>query len=155
MNDLGFDGFAVREFLDLDWKFKSHHGNMPVAAERRYFARDGIVECWHPYWPPSSITMPSDENWQQLLSDLQATNPGEVDLLSSHASKISKKIGGYWSIDFCRHRNGTWYITDMAVGNVSYHWPTCPRAPPSMLEQYGDPEKIVDVDPELKRMLEE
>ena len=51
-----FMGIAVREFLELDWAFKSHYGEMPVAREFRMFVREGTLECWHPYWPPSAIS---------------------------------------------------------------------------------------------------
>lgn len=141
MTDIGFRGVAVREFLDLDWKFKSHHG-MPVAAERRYFVKDGNVECWHPYWPPASIRRPTTEKWRELLKELQTPSGNEIEILTRHAERVGKTIGGYWSIDFCRHRDGTWYLTDMAPGILSYHWATCPNSPPDMLHYYGDPEKI-------------
>lgn len=48
-------GFAVREFLELDWSFRAFAGKMPVSTEVRTFLRDGIVECIHPYWPPKAI----------------------------------------------------------------------------------------------------
>lgn len=135
-----FFGVAVREFLELDWRFTSHYG-MPVAAERRYFVRDGKVECWHPYWPPAAIQEPSIRNWRRELKKLQTSTKGEIRLLTGYAEKVGQALGGYWSIDFCRGRNLHWYLTDMALGEDSYHWATCPHAPKEMLEQYGDPEK--------------
>lgn len=142
MIDLSFFGIAVREFLQLDWRFKSHSGKMPVAAERRYFVRDDRVECWHPYWPPASIEEPSIKNWQELLKELQTANEGEVELLTGYAKLIGKTLGGYWSVDFCRTIRNEWYLTDMAEGEKSYHWATCPNAPSYMLERYGDPEEV-------------
>jgi hypothetical protein len=136
--DIGIAGYAIREFLDLDWRFKAFNG-MPIAAERRYFVRDGNVECWHPYWPETAIERPTSKNWLQELRELQAPRPGEVELLARHAETIGKALGGYWSVDFCRHSNGTWYVTDMARGDDSYHWGTCPRASPVMLARYGSP----------------
>lgn len=136
---IGFRGVAVREFLDLDSRFTSHNG-MPVAAERRYFVKDGIIECFHPYWPPAAISRPSVRDWKERLEELQTQSAGEFALLKRHAEKVCRAAGGHWSIDFCRHRNGTWYLTDMAPGELSYHWATCPNAPKEMMEIYGDPE---------------
>jgi len=150
---LSFFGIAVREFLELDWRFTSHKG-MPVAAERRYFVKDGKVICWHPYWPPASIRNPSIDNWLEVLKELQTPTEGEVELLTHYAELIGERLGGYWSIDFCRHKNGTWYLTDMALGKDSYHWATCPNAPPEMLQMYGDPEDITEVLEWSRRMKE-
>jgi len=139
---LGFSGVAVREFLDLDAKFTSHWGGMPVACERRYFVRDGQVECWHPYWPPSAIRKPSIKNWLGVLRELQTPTGDELNLLNRYACLVGEALGGYWSVDFCRHKNGSWYLTDMALGEDSYHWPTCQYASERMLSQYGDPEDL-------------
>jgi len=139
---LSFNGVAVREFLELDARFTSHWGEMPVAAERRYFVRDGEVECWHPYWPPAAIRRPSIPNWREALRGLQTPRPREVELLTGYAEMVGRILGGYWSIDFCRHVDGRWFLTDMALGDESYHWATCPHAPPEMLEHYGDPEEV-------------
>lgn len=141
MFGLSFNGIAVREFLSLDWKFTAHWGEMPVAAERRYFVRDGKFQCWHPYWPPTSIKRPSIPNWRETLKELQTPKKGEPELLTGYAELIGRTLGGYWSVDFCRHKNGTWYLTDMALGDESYHWGTCPNAPPEMLEHYPHPEE--------------
>jgi hypothetical protein len=137
MVDIGIQGYVVREFLDLDWKFHSHNG-MPVAAERRYFVRDGKVECWHPYWPETAIKKPDSKNWLKELRELQTPTPKELAILAEYAKMVGNAVKGYWSVDFCRHKNGTWYLTDMARGDDSYHWSTCPNAPCSMLE-YGKP----------------
>ncbi len=138
---IGFSGVAVREFLDLDARFTSHNG-MPVACERRYFVRDGKVECWHPYWTPSAIRRPSIKNWYEVLKELQTPTSFEIRVLESYAYTVSETLGGYWSVDFCRHKNGSWYLTDMAKGEDSYHWGTCEFASPRMLEHYGDPEDL-------------
>lgn len=140
---LGFRGVALREFLDLDSRFTAFNG-MPVACERRLFVRDGKLECNHPYWPPASIRRPSIKDWQQILKELQTISFPEELLLERLGTRVGRKVGGYWSIDFCRHRNGRWFLTDMALGDDSYHWGTCPHAPKEMLEHYGDPEKVVE-----------
>jgi len=137
-----FYGIAVREFLELDWRFKAFWGGMPVAREFRMFVRDGKLECWHPYWPPSSIERPSIKNWHPLLKEMQTLTDGELAYLTDMAETVGEAVKGYWSIDLCQTKTGRWYMTDMAVGEDSYHWGTCTHAPPEMLDHYGDPEKI-------------
>lgn len=152
---LSFTGVALREFLWLNARFTSHWGEMPVASERRYFVRDGKVECHHPYWPPSAIHKPSDKNWQVLLKELQTETPKEVAILTRYAELVGNALGGYWSVDFCQHEYGHWYLTDIALGDDSYHWATCPFADKRMLEHYGDPEKIEEIEefiPFLKQL---
>ncbi len=135
---LSFSGVALREFLDLDSRFTSHRG-MPVAAEWRFFVKDGEVECYHPYWPPNAIESPSIKDWREVLDELQTEDALENILLTGYAEIVGRKLGGYWSIDLCRHRDQRWFLTDMALGKDSYHWGTCPYAPPEMLAHYGDP----------------
>jgi len=137
-----FYGIAVREFLELNWKFKAFYGEMPVAKEFRFFVKDGEVQCWHPYWPPRSIQRPSIENWQDILKEINQMYETDYYILEAYSKKIGRKIEGYWSIDFCETKNDGWYMTDMALGEESYHWGTCPNAPPEMLEHYGNPEEI-------------
>jgi len=135
-----FYGVAVREFLALNWRFTSHWGKMPVAREFRMFVRDGELECWHPYWPPSAILEPSIENWYPVLKEMQTLTQVELEHVEDIAETVGKAVGGYWSVDVCQTNNGEWYMTDMAIGEDSYHWGTCPYAPPHMLEHYGEPD---------------
>ena len=147
---LSFYGVAVREFLALNWRFTSHWGKMPVAREFRMFVRDGELECWHPYWPPSAILEPSIENWYAVLKEMQTLADGELAYLKDMAETVGKAVEGYWSIDLCQTKMGRWYMTDMAIGEDSYHWGTCPHAPSHMLEHYGEP----DLKPEEKEVTE-
>lgn len=120
------DAIIFREFLDLDSRFTAFSGHMPVARERRYFIRDGKVVCRHNYWPIDAIVNPSVEDWQPLLQELNTELLGEVGLLTRYCELVGKKLNGFWSVDFCMTRKGDWYLTDMAVGERSYHEPTCP-----------------------------
>jgi len=139
-----FYGIAVREFLDLTWRFTSHGGKMPVAREFRMFVRDGELECWHPYWPPRAILEPSIENWYPVLKEMQTLTQVELEHVGDIAETVGKAVGGYWSIDLCQTKKGEWYMTDIALGEESYHWATCPHASPHMLEQYGEPDLTED-----------
>ncbi|GAH32927.1 unnamed protein product, partial [marine sediment metagenome] len=58
---------------------------------------------------------------------------------------IGSAVEGHWSIDLCQTKEGIWYMTDMALGEDSYHWGTCPYAPSRMLEHYGHPDPNADL----------
>ncbi len=142
MFGLSFNGVAIREFLDLDWKFKAMYGKMPIAREFRMFVRDGVLECWHPYWPPASIDNPTIPNWYDVLKELQTPSEAELKHITRLAETVGRVVGDYWSIDLCQTKNGSWYMTDMAIGEDSYHWGTCPNASEMMLMNYGDPDPL-------------
>lgn len=55
MGEAAPSGFAVREFLELDWSFRAFVGKTSISTEVRTFPRDGIIECIHPYWPPKAM----------------------------------------------------------------------------------------------------
>lgn len=127
---LSFQALVFREFLDLDAPFLAFNG-MPVARERRYFVRDGTVECKHPYWPPKSLVayrgtpaLPAD--WEQQIADLNTMDDEEVQILTQMAETFGGQNPGYWSVDFARTRDGRWVLIDAARGEVSYHWEGCP-----------------------------
>tara|TARA_Y100000310_G_scaffold344326_1_gene456456 strand:- start:910 stop:1677 length:768 start_codon:yes stop_codon:yes gene_type:complete len=123
------DAFFVREFLELEYKFTAFH-NLPIAKERRYFVKDGEVVCNHPYWPVESIRFDSycvvpPDNWQGLLEELNTLSEEDKKILYQYSKKIAQILEGYWSVDFAKGVNGTWYFIDTAKGDVSFHWPQC------------------------------
>jgi hypothetical protein len=120
------EAIVFREFLEMDTKFTAFSGNMPINRERRYFINHGKVVCHHGYWPLDAIVNPSVPGWEGLLVELNAELPGEVGLLSEYAERVGKVLDGFWSVDFCRQKNGEWVLTDMAVGERSYHDHSCP-----------------------------
>jgi hypothetical protein len=122
---LPYRGLALREFLPLRSFFTAFTGDLPIARERRWFIRDGAVECRHDYWPADALQDPSTEDWEDLLTEINTEQPGEIETLNSYALQIAAVLPGWWSVDFCQHENGTWYLTDMATGGSSYHWPGC------------------------------
>lgn len=126
---LGFrvSGFAVRQYIELETRFTAFWGDMPVARERRYFVQDGHVICHHPYWIEDAIRRPSIPDWEYELKDLNRETKPEVDTLTSYAEDLSRKLPGYWSLDFARARTGGWYFIDAAVGENSWH-PECQLA---------------------------
>jgi hypothetical protein len=98
---------------------------MPVSHEWRFFARDGEVKCWHPYWFEDALEEvhhkpPLPEDWKKQLAEMYSEPP--PDKLKEYAETATKALTGYWSIDFLESGR-TWYLTDMAIGEASYHYP--------------------------------
>jgi len=125
--------FVLREFIELDWKFKAFEG-MPVARERRYFIKDGNIICHHHYWIENAIRFwqrdyKPPKNWKQILKELNTETEEEVKVLSEYSQRVAEVMEGFWSIDFAMGKNGLWYLIDMAVGDDSWHPSDCPNCP--------------------------
>mgnify|MGYP006286891915 FL=1 len=133
------DGIALREFLPLNYQFKAFN-EMPVAKERRYFIKDGGIQCHHPYWPEESIqfySIEKPERWREQLAVLNTETDDEKVQLERMAKKVAQVVDGYWSVDFAQRNNGVWYLIDMAKGEDSFHWLDCPHCPEEQQERYG------------------
>ena len=124
---LVFTAIIVREYIPMESKFTAFWGQMPVNPERRYFIDKGQVLCHHHYWIEEAITNPSIEEWQEILEEINAEAPEEIELLSGYAELIAKKLLGFWSIDFCKAKDGRWILIDMATGEHSWHPKDCPH----------------------------
>jgi hypothetical protein len=121
---LDFKAFAVREFIQMDSRFTAFYGDMPVNPERRYFIKDGKVVCHHPYWIEEAIEdskTPSIPNWRDVARELNTETEDEIKLLTSYAEMVAKEFDGYWSVDFCKSKDGRWILIDMARGEKSWH----------------------------------
>lgn len=122
--ELDPSALVFREWLVLDSAFTAFKG-LPISRERRYFVRDGIVECHHPYWVEEAIArsylLPTEKNWRQLLAALNQETPDEFGILGPYAASVGKTLGGYWSVDFACSQDGFWYLIDMAEGERSWH----------------------------------
>jgi ATP-grasp domain-containing protein len=124
----GYNAFVFREFLDLDVAFTAFYGDMPINRERRYFIRDGKVECHHPYWPEEAFKgQTAAKNWKKKLRNLNEEPDEEIVLLRGYAQSVGRVLPEYWSVDFARDKNQKWYLIDMALGDESYHWKGCSR----------------------------
>lgn len=147
MFGLDFRGVAMREFLRLRSVFKAFSG-MPIAREFRFYIRKGKVLCWHPYWPPASIQRATVDDWLPRLKRISGMNDREEALLRDFCILVAEAVRGvnppadYWSIDFCETTRSKWYLTDMARGEDSYHWATCPNIKYSDHPDTRDPEDI-------------
>ena len=111
---------ALREYIEMDTKFKFFWGELPINPERRYFIYNHKIICHHFYWTNESI----DEQYQDLLDEMNIETDEERNQLNRYACEIAEVFEGYWSIDFCRAKTGQWYCIDMAIGYRSWH-PKC------------------------------
>lgn len=117
--------WAVREWLPGPALVEyERYCNMPVRREFRAFARNGKVLCIHPYWPPDAL----DESVTSRREFMAMSELGaDEEAVRALAAEASRHVEGTWSID-CLWTDRGWYVTDMAVGHQSYHWPDCLNA---------------------------
>jgi len=141
------NGIFVREFIPLVTKFTAFYGKFPVNKERRYFIKNGMLQCHHPYWYPPAIMQPSTDDFQGLLSYLNYEREAEIKKLTKLSEIVGKIFDGYWSVDFAYGKDHRWYLFDMARGEQSFHWLECPYCPDEMKEQYTEKEEKAEVKP--------
>jgi len=130
MMGLPIEAIVVREFIPMDTKFYGFHGEMPINPERRYFVRDGRVECHHPYWIEDAVETgtPKDilpVNWKKLAGEMNFESQDEIDILRGYSIVVGSHLDGYWSIDYCKAKDGRWILIDMAEGEKSWHASEC------------------------------
>ena len=136
---------VVREHLDLVSSFKSRSGR-PITAERRYFVRDGRLECHHPYWIEDAIARDHymdhglPQNWKELLARMNEESE-EVGILTEHAGKLAAALEGWWSLDFAKATDGKWYFIDAAKGAVSWHLAECQHEPEEQIRDRKEAER--------------
>ncbi len=112
------DFWAVREFIETEPYFTYFAGDMPITKERRYFVKNGKIECHHNYWDRKAFRNNIDE---KKFTDLSLLSKEDEVELNKMALYVSGLFSGFWSVDFLKGKNGQWYLTDMAVGEMSYH----------------------------------
>jgi hypothetical protein len=102
-----------------------NYDNMPVCREFRFFAEDGKVLCWHPYWPRHSLEHGGADLSDEAFAALSTPdNLAELIAMAEAASRACPGIA--WSVDLLETKRG-WFLTDMATANTSWHWEDCPR----------------------------
>lgn len=128
IHDLWFGAIIIREFIYLDYKFRAFDG-LPIAAERRYFIKDGKVVCHHPYWIEDAIKFyertkdEEERTWKKWLKELNREIDLEIQILSNYSEKVASVLQGSWSIDFAKDSEGKWWLIDMALAEQSWHPP--------------------------------
>ncbi len=137
------NALVFRKWLDLDAGFSAFDG-LPINVEARAFINCGKVQCIHPYWPEGAIqqwldrrelsgrqfgkSMPHQINprWREILKSQNDIVIKSKQILEKYCTMVIDGIGSdYWSVDFALGRDGTWYLIDMAAGEVSYHCHDC------------------------------
>lgn len=134
MVDLFPDAIVFRKYIPMESYFTAWWGDFPVNKEFRCFIRDGKIECIHPYWPKAAIEQGSrwikDKDWESKFQLLTAINDVDVLEISAMLNKITLQFSSdWWSVDFAKSKAGEWYLIDMALGAVSYHYEGCKFAP--------------------------
>lgn len=128
MLGVDYSAMMLREYIPLASRFTAFRG-MPVAPERRYFVKDGKVQCHHPYWPERAIhgSMTTDlpADWRFQLQEMNHEDPSEVFLLTGYAQELGRALRGHWSFDFALAKDGRWIFIDAATAGDSWH-PDCP-----------------------------
>lgn len=109
----------VREMIDVNPAFHAFNG-MPVTEEFRLFVRDGHVVAYQPYWPADAILDPSVEDWADRLEAIKRPTAADLDYMTRYAEQVGRKLGGHWSVDFLRCREGKLWLIDMADGDQSF-----------------------------------
>lgn len=140
MLGLPTDVWAAREMLPVKPFFHClGYGGMPVVTEWRFFARDGRIQCVHPYWPTDALEQgrPSAPDWRDALVYLHRPPPPEA---VDQAVRAARAFEGYWSIDVLESTAG-FFVTDMAEGDRSFHWPGCEAVPSKATEVTESTEK--------------
>lgn len=112
----------VRKMIDVEPIFTAFSGKMPITEEFRVFSTDGVMNGYQPYWPERSIEgqNPSVDNWREKLASISEPSSENLDDMGHISSLVTKKLGGYWSIDFLKDRDGKLWVIDLAEGNLSF-----------------------------------
>ncbi len=139
------DVWAVRELLPVNRLVTlERYGDMPLVREFRGFIRDGKVQCVHNYWPRGSVLEGTQDRGDVIDHAIQASTTWTeaeekiVRALLLHIA-IAGDFSGYWSVDVLDTERG-WYVTDMALGEQSFHWTECEHCPEEMRRLYADKE---------------
>ena len=112
------DFWVVRELLKTKPLFKFFHGEMPITKERRFFIKNGKIKCHHSYWPDDVFEGKIDK---KIITELNKLSKEDTDILTKMATYIAGMFSGLWSGGFLKTEDGKWYLTDMAIGESSYH----------------------------------
>jgi len=113
------DFWAVRELIKTKPYFY-YFKNMPITKERRFFVRNGKIECSHPYWDVENLFKGIEK---EKLEELNKFSIKDQNQLNEMAQYITDTFQGYWSCDFLQDIDGKWWMTDMAIGEKSFHQP--------------------------------
>lgn len=126
--DLPWDCWAVREMLPTKpVGFCPLYGGMPICREFRVFVDDGVMRCWHGYWPEEALEQGGAVYDAEFdTGSFYSPDPQTLEQVRNLAMRAGAAVGGSWSVDILETEDG-WKVTDMAVAADSYHWEGCPH----------------------------
>lgn len=110
---------VVREMIPTDAKFWAF-GNMPVTEEFRFFAKAGRAVGYQPYWPKKAIEDASLDDYDALLESIAIPSAKDLAYMTEASERVTKRLGGYWSVDFLKDKDGQLWLIDMAEGDKSF-----------------------------------
>lgn len=128
MGGLPYSALVIREWLDLEHEFEAFNGT-PIAQELRVFVESGELLCHHFYWPKDSIEFRRGQKeprkWKEMWRRTRDKTLMKVEEVKLMAEKVAQIMGGSWSVDFARSKDGKWYLIDMARKELSWHPEGC------------------------------
>lgn len=136
--------WAVREYLPVvPVAVLPRYEDMPLVPEARCFIENGQVVCKHFYWPVEAIAQglplfadAGEGVFDQSPRDIAKASQlfAEIEKLINwdHVHDLAQNVAnafpeGYWSVDMIPARD-QWWVTDMAEGERSFHFPGCEKA---------------------------
>lgn len=132
---LDWQVWVVRELLPTRPVMVAYQG-MPVCREFRLFVDGPEIQCCHPYWPLEALrdgrprTLDGqpldDEAVEDLAHGIWELDDRDCEIVRDLASRAGQACGGRWSVDVLETDRG-WYVTDLAIAELSWHWPGCPN----------------------------
>jgi hypothetical protein len=122
---LPLTALVFREYIPMNTIFKAFYGQLPINPEYRIMIKNGVIDRMFWYWVEDAIEIsrfnPQVKNWKRVLKNAQKSVTAETMMkLQDMATLVEKEVEGYWSVDFCQAKDGTWYLIDMGAGNLSW-----------------------------------
>ena len=127
------DSIYLRKYIPMESYFVGWSQGFPINKEVRTFFRTGKVMCIHPYWPREAMLQAriDDPDWEVKYKENCNITPGDYRTISRQLNlvmpKFTEEYG--WSCDFSKGEDGLWYLIDMAMYPVSFHFPNCKNVP--------------------------
>jgi hypothetical protein len=110
---------VVREMIPTAPVFHAFRGT-PIVQEFRLFAKDGTTYAYQAYWPTGAIIDPDCDDWKTKLESISEATQAQMDEMIAGANKVTKTLGGDWSVDFLIDKHGKPWLIDMAISSQSY-----------------------------------
>ncbi len=121
--------WVVRKMLRTDPLFRvAAWDEFPVTREFRFFVFDGEIVHRQPYWPEKALAdvmetgQPTPMEWREKLERASHLDGPDLRAVEDLARRASLAVPGFWSVDLLADHYGSWFITDMAMGEASFKW---------------------------------